>query len=99
MTIAAMAGQANQAEAADGLPTYAPMLAAYHRAHAAELRAMIAELPLRLGDRVLDMACGAGTYSVWLAERVGPHGTVVGVDISPAYLARARVRANDSAHA
>jgi SAM-dependent methyltransferase len=75
------------------------MLAAYHRAHAAELRVMIAELPLRPGDRVLDMACGAGTYSVWLAERVGPHGTVVGVDISPAYLARARARASDSAHA
>jgi hypothetical protein len=29
MTIAAMAGQANQAQAADGLPTYARMLAAY----------------------------------------------------------------------
>lgn len=72
------------------LPAYAPMLAAYHRAHAAELRAMIAGLPLAPGDRVLDLACGDGVYSCWLAERVGPGGRVVGVDLSAAYLELAR---------
>jgi SAM-dependent methyltransferase len=74
----------------DQPPPYAPMLMAYQRAYAAELRAMIADLPLRRGDRVLDMACGAGVYTGWLAERVGPRGRVYGVDISAAYLALAR---------
>ena len=54
----------------DELPPYAAMLAAFHRGHAAELRAMIADLPLRPGDQVLDMACGDGAYTCWLAERV-----------------------------
>lgn len=80
---------------ADELPPYAAMLAAYHRAHAAELRAMIAELPLQPGDRVLDMACGDGVYTCWLGERVAPGGQAIGVDISPAYLARARALAAD----
>lgn len=74
----------------DEIPPYAPMLMAYQRAYAAELRAMLADLPLRRGDRVLDMACGAGVYTGWLAERAGPGGRVYGVDISAAYLALAR---------
>jgi SAM-dependent methyltransferase len=63
------------------------MLAAYQRSHAGELQAMIASLPLQPGDYVLDMACGAGTYTCWLADRVGPQGNVVGVDIDPTFLA------------
>lgn len=77
----------------DQLPAYAPMLAAYHRAAGGELQRMIADLPLRGGERVLDLACGDGVYSVWLAERVGAGGEVVGVDIAPAYLQRARQHA------
>jgi SAM-dependent methyltransferase len=69
-----------------GLPDYAPMLAAFHRAHGEELRAMVAELPLRPGDSVIDLACGDGAYALWLAERVGPGGRVVAVDSSPAFL-------------
>lgn len=72
------------------LPAYAPMLAAFHRACAASLRAIVGEIPLRHGSRVLDMACGDGVYTAWLAERVGPRGHVVGVDIAPAYLHLAR---------
>jgi SAM-dependent methyltransferase len=96
-TNAAATQTAEPAADCRGLPAYAPMLAAYQRAHAAELRAMIADLPVRPGDRVLDMACGEGVYTCWLAERVGPHGLVNGVDISPAYLALARERAAASA--
>jgi SAM-dependent methyltransferase len=70
----------------EGLPDYAPMLAAFHRAHAQELRAMVGDLPLGPGDHALDLACGDGTYALWLAERVGPSGRVVAVDSSPAYL-------------
>jgi SAM-dependent methyltransferase len=65
------------------------MLAAYQRSHAAELRAMIGSLPLPPGARVLDLACGAGLYTCWLAERVGPQGMVVGLDIEPAFLTEA----------
>jgi ubiquinone/menaquinone biosynthesis C-methylase UbiE len=72
------------------LPGYAPTLLAYHRAFAEELRATVAALPIRPGDRVLDLACGDGVYSRWLAERVGESGSVLGVDLSPAFLELAR---------
>jgi SAM-dependent methyltransferase len=81
---------------ADALPPYAPMLAAYHRAHAAELRRCIDDLPVQRGDSILDMACGDGTYARWLAERVGLRGQVVGVDIALAYLEIARQQASTS---
>jgi ubiquinone/menaquinone biosynthesis C-methylase UbiE len=74
----------------DELPSYASMLAAYHRAHAPELRTMIADLGLNTESYVLDMACGAGPYTGWLAEELGAQGRVVGVDLSAAYLAQAQ---------
>ncbi|HEX9370944.1 MAG TPA: class I SAM-dependent methyltransferase [Roseiflexaceae bacterium] len=74
----------------DELPGYWRMLHAYHRSRSAELRAMIATLPLAPGDRVLDVASGDGCHSVWLAER---GAQVVGVDLSAAYLDHARRRA------
>ena len=82
----------------DTIPAYASMLAAYHRAQASKLRAMLTGLPLRPGDRVLDMACGDGCYAVWLAELVAPHGVVVAVDRSPAYLALAQRETAGSPH-
>src|ERR1700752_2152180 len=42
------------------------------------------------GSTVLDVACGPGTVTFLLAERVGPSGRVVATDISPAMLAIAR---------
>lgn len=44
------------------------------------------------GEHVLDVGCGCGQTSLQLAERVGPHGSVVGIDISRPMLARARER-------
>lgn len=76
--------------ASETLPGYAPMLSDYHRAYASELRSMVASLPIRAGDRVLELACGDGIYSRWLAERVGPHGSVTALDNSPAFLDLAR---------
>src|SRR4051812_38665309 len=78
------------------IPSYEPMLAAYHRAFAPELRAMVGTLPLSEGQAVLDMACGDGVYSPWLAERVGPTGRVVAVDVMPEYLDLARKTAASS---
>lgn len=39
---------------------------------------------LKPGDSVIDVACGTGKLSAALAERVGPFGQVLGVDLSPA---------------
>lgn len=41
------------------------------------------------GSRVLDVGCGSGLDTLCLAHQVGPGGTVVGVDFSPAMLTRA----------
>lgn len=35
------------------------------------------------GDRVLDLACGTGAVTKKISYKIGPHGKVVGVDISP----------------
>jgi ubiquinone/menaquinone biosynthesis C-methylase UbiE len=63
---------------------------AYHRAFERELRELIAGLPLQPDDHVLDLACGDGVYAHWLAERLGPGGRVLAVDLSPAFLELAR---------
>ena len=47
---------------------------------------------LKPGDRVLDVGCGHGTSTLEAAERVGPSGRVVGVDISAAMLGPAHER-------
>ena len=49
------------------------------------------------GERVLDVGCGPGFYCAELLEDVGPSGSVVGVDGSPAMLALAARRC--AAHA
>jgi ubiquinone/menaquinone biosynthesis C-methylase UbiE len=79
------------------LPAYASMLAAYHHAYAPELQAIIDALPLRPGDRVLDMACGDGTYAPWIASRIGNRGMVVAADISLDYLRLAQQHAGEDA--
>jgi SAM-dependent methyltransferase len=47
------------------------------------------------GEQVLDVGCGCGQTSLQLAERVGSHGSVVGIDISRPMLARARERQHE----
>jgi len=44
------------------------------------------------GERAIDVGCGCGATSVALAAAVGERGSVLGVDISKAMLARARER-------
>jgi SAM-dependent methyltransferase len=55
-------------------------LAAIERAHPAR------------GEQVLDVGCGCGQTSLQLAERVGPEGGVLGIDISAPMLERAHAR-------
>jgi SAM-dependent methyltransferase len=49
--------------------------------------------PLRAGERVVDVGCGAGIDSLIAARLVGDQGRVVGIDMTPAMLARARASA------
>jgi arsenite methyltransferase len=44
------------------------------------------------GERVLDVGCGPGFYVSELLDRVGPEGSVVGIDASPTMLAVAAHR-------
>ncbi|KAK8219595.1 S-adenosyl-L-methionine-dependent methyltransferase, partial [Phyllosticta paracitricarpa] len=46
----------------------------------------VEHVPLQPGDKVLDLACGTGLISFLAADKVGPTGAVVGVDISSAML-------------
>jgi SAM-dependent methyltransferase len=47
---------------------------------------MLDEAGLRAGSRVLDLAAGAGGQTIAAARRVGPSGSVLATDISPAIL-------------
>lgn len=54
--------------------------------------AAVAGLGLRAGDVVLDAGCGTGRALPFLRDAVGPRGSVLGVDVTPAML-EAAVRA------
>jgi uncharacterized protein (TIGR02246 family) len=45
---------------------------------------------VRRGDKVLDVACGTGVLACEVLDRVGPQGTVVGLDPNPDMLSVAR---------
>lgn len=51
---------------------------------------LIAAANLQPGERVLDVACGTGVVARLAAERVGPSGTVAGLDAHPGMLAVAK---------
>ena len=49
-------------------------------------------LALSSGDTVVEMGCGTGANFSFLRERVGDAGRVVGIDVAPGMLDRARER-------
>jgi arsenite methyltransferase len=51
---------------------------------------------LAAGERVVDVGSGGGIDSLIAARMVGPTGAVVGIDMTPAMLARARAAATES---
>jgi arsenite methyltransferase len=60
----------------------------YRRRDILRRRALVHEaLGAQPGDRVLDAGCGPGFYVAETLERVGPEGSVVGVDASAPMLA------------
>jgi SAM-dependent methyltransferase len=79
------------------LDLYRTAAAGYDRAVSGRLvdryrRRAIDRLWLASGDSVLDVACGTGANFALLADRVGPAGRLVGVDLSPDMLAIAAER-------
>jgi demethylmenaquinone methyltransferase / 2-methoxy-6-polyprenyl-1,4-benzoquinol methylase len=57
--------------------------------------AVVDETRLTAGDSAIDVAAGTGQLATELADRVGPFGRVVAVDISPAMVERGTARARD----
>jgi ubiquinone/menaquinone biosynthesis C-methylase UbiE len=53
-------------------------------------RAVVEALPLQSGQMVLDVGCGTGLCCGLLREKVGPEGTVIGIEESPEMAAVAR---------
>jgi 2-polyprenyl-3-methyl-5-hydroxy-6-metoxy-1,4-benzoquinol methylase len=51
-----------------------------HRRH-------LGELGIAAGDRALEVGCGNGSVSVWMAEQVAPGGSVVGLDLDLSLIA------------
>lgn len=51
-------------------------------------RAAVNATATAAGDRVVDVACGTGKLAAALADRVGPFGRVVGVDLSAGMVAQ-----------
>jgi ubiquinone/menaquinone biosynthesis C-methylase UbiE len=65
--------------------------------YAAARKRAIDMLQLQPGARVLDVACGTGANFALIEQRIGPTGELVGVDLTPQMLARARARVGDQA--
>jgi len=51
---------------------------------------------LKPGENVVDVGCGAGIDSLIAAKMVGPEGHVVGIDMTPEMIAKARAAAKEA---
>src|SRR5688572_1920511 len=58
-------------------------------------RATVEGLQLPSGARVLDVCCGSGASAIPAAEKIGPTGSVLGVDLAENLLERARAKARE----
>lgn len=57
------------------------------------LDVLIDRAQVKPGERIIDVGCGSGATSIAFAQRVGPSGRVLGIDVSAPMLARARASA------
>jgi demethylmenaquinone methyltransferase/2-methoxy-6-polyprenyl-1,4-benzoquinol methylase len=58
-------------------------------------RRLVAATGVRFGMSAVDVATGTGKVAVDLADRVGPFGRIVGVDVSEGMISLARSRSRD----
>jgi len=63
----------------------------FRRERELALTDLLARVPLRSPERILDLGCGTGTSTKWLTERF-PESAIVAVDSSGRMLAQARTR-------
>ena len=68
---------------------YLSLASAMHRLTEPAVSSAISLLPLVPGSRGLDVACGNGDHSLWLARAAKPDGCVFGIDICKEGLVRA----------
>ena len=76
-------------------PAYSEHARSYERRTGAFQRyrnTIVEALPVSQGQVVLDVGCGTGLYCGLLQEKVGPQGSVVGIEESPEMAAIARER-------
>jgi SAM-dependent methyltransferase len=76
------------------LRDYSRKLSLFNAFAKPELRALIANVGLGPGMRVLDAGCGTGEALPWLLDEVNPSGSVVGIDLAAAHVDAARVYAS-----
>jgi SAM-dependent methyltransferase len=66
--------------------TGAPWLVRESRQREEDCRLLLEALEIKQGQRICDLGCGNGFYTLELARRVGPDGIVYAVDIQPEML-------------
>ena len=78
-------------------PVYDAAAWAYGQAGSGRFyRRAVEALALQPGDTAVDLCCGTGVNLPHLLAAVGPTGRVVGVDLSPGMLGRARQRVEEA---
>ena len=61
-----------------------------HRLFGPISRQMLLDAGISPGKHVLDLGCGVGDVTCWMASQVGPNGSVTSIDLSAAQLAEAQ---------
>jgi ubiquinone/menaquinone biosynthesis C-methylase UbiE len=56
------------------------------------IRQVIEKMGIKSGQSILDLGSGTGKNECFMAEKVGPYGKIIGVDVSDKMLSRARKR-------
>ena len=81
-----------------GAPEAVPFTVALERMnrfHEPVMHDVIARLDLPSGSRGIDVGCGVGLYTLWLAQAVGPDGRVLGIEPSAERVEAARALVGD----
>jgi ubiquinone/menaquinone biosynthesis C-methylase UbiE len=82
-----------------GLPLNATeWLERHHQSKACEREQMIKDLHVEPGSFIVDAGCGPGLWTPLLAQAVGPHGRILGIDIATDALVAAQSRSAHSCY-